>query len=875
MALPERVAVWIVHRPFRIWIWLGVIVGLAVGVVVGKARLSSDVLDMLPGHFESVGIYKLADREFSSARDLVFALVAETDDVDVDGFSEYFAGELAKESWVVRLMDRSPVDAPGGVDELRAVALPLMLNQEDVGPLSAALQPEAIHARLGKLRAKVEAGVGVSQAELEYDPLGIIFPALKSVGSRNLGSAEDDKFRLIIANCRQDGLDERSCRETMQSFERFKKRVTAEWLSNHGPVPQVLCTGRTAYVAEMAGKLKGDIISTVSSSILLVALTFYAGFRRWRPLWAIVQALAVTCILAVACGAMIFGSLNMITVGLCAILVGLGVDFSMVLYAFYAEEKERGASHEGAIAAALRAHGAGIWFGAITTAGAFLCLLFSGSEGYRQLGVLIACGILIAALAMQTLFWLFLGTRLFPGLRRSVYAASGIAVIFAILWAVRNFEDIWTPTSLRSISIGIALAAGTMFGANILCRVVPRLPAIAFEKPWRLLGPGLFGLLVLVGIAFAPLKPVHFDLDPKSLEPVHSDAGYAMRSIAARLNPDRVESVIAVVEADSQEGLATAWAKIEKKWQPLLEAGTPFRTINTPSALVTSPSRIMANAAKLRELVDFQASRSAFYEALRVNDFPPAQFAAAGAILDALASASAGELNVVDWRKNLPESSAWWFLIDGRLSRTKPLGIAHLKPIRAPANEAEVRAIREALAVEGVKIGFSGWSLTLTELAGWSGRKMTQLTVLMLGLNVILLTILLRSWRPVAVTMLGLMLSTGAMFATLKFTGLSLNLFNILAFPLILGVGVDYAIYIALAMKSQNSRQELSTLMKPLLLSGMTTFVGFSSLAWAENPALRGLGLLCGIGVGWCLLTTFVFVLPACAIWAGPKKTVD
>jgi predicted RND superfamily exporter protein len=116
--------------------------------------------------------------------------------------------------------------------------------------------------------------------------------------------------------------------------------------------------------------------------------------------------------------------------------------------------------------------------------------------------------------------------------------------------------------------------------------------------------------------------------------------------------------------------------------------------------------------------------------------------------------------------------------------------------------------------------------------------------------------------------MFGLALSTGALVTTLKITGIPLNLFNILAFPLVLGVGVDYAIYIALALRGQDPARETATVMKPVLLSGLTTVVGFGSLAWAQNPALRGLGLLCAIGVGWCLLATFIFVLPACALAA-------
>ena len=86
-----------------------------------------------------------------------------------------------------------------------------------------------------------------------------------------------------------------------------------------------------------------------------------------------------------------------------------------------------------------------------------------------------------------------------------------------------------------------------------------------------------------------------------------------------------------------------------------------------------------------------------------------------------------------------------------------------------------------------------------------------------------------------------------------------------------LGVGVDYGIYIALALRSADPPRELHALMKPVLLSGLTTVVGFGSLAWAQNPALRGLGLLCGIGVGWCLVATFLFVLPACALAVRKK----
>ncbi len=872
MRLSDRIAHIVVHRPGRLWLAVVVLVALAAAIILGRGKLNSDVLDMLPGHFESVQIYKLADREFSSARELMFGIVAGSADVDVDAFTEHFVAMLRKEPWAVRVMDRSPIEAPGGLDDLRAVALPLMLNQseQDFAALQAAIAPGAITARLGKLRAKIEAGVGISEAELEYDPLGIVFPALKSLRMRKGRSGDDPMFRVVFVHCDQPDLNEPACNATMAKVADFKSRALAAWKE---AAPEVLCTGRTAYVSEMAGKLKADIGSTMASSMVLVALTFYAGFRRWKPLRAIVDALLLCCVLAVACGAAFFGALNMITIGLCSILVGLGVDFAMVLYALYSEERERGHTHEQAIAAALRTHASGIWLGALTTAASFLCLLGSGSPGYRQLGVLIACGILLAAAAMMSFFWLFLGIKLPRRLYQSLLALLACGAAVGVYFIATTFRS-WSASTWQNIGIGAGLAVATMALAHWLCRWIRRLPAFALDRPWRLLGPSSVMLAALCVVAVAPVGKVDFDLDPKSLEPRNSNAGHALRTIMKHLNPDSVDMVMAIIRAPDAEALAGAWEKADTSWQKLTAAGgaeKPLLTaVSTPAGLATSPARMTANAARLAAF-DFEKSRAAFDASLVENGFPAAQFAGARSLLDALGDAAAGKLNVLEWQRNLPETSAWWFLIDGFLSRDAHIGKALLTPPRDIKSVGEAAELRAALALPGVEVGLAGWGYTLAELAPWSKSKMWQLAGLMVGLNIVLLSLLLRAWRPVAVLMTGLALSVGALFTTLKVTGISLNLFNILAFPLVLGVGVDYGIYIAIAMRSQDARRELSALIKPVLLSGMTTVVGFGSLAWAQNPALRGLGLLCGIGVGWCLLTTFVFVLPATA-WVYDRK---
>jgi predicted RND superfamily exporter protein len=86
----------------------------------------------------------------------------------------------------------------------------------------------------------------------------------------------------------------------------------------------------------------------------------------------------------------------------------------------------------------------------------------------------------------------------------------------------------------------------------------------------------------------------------------------------------------------------------------------------------------------------------------------------------------------------------------------------------------------------------------------------------------------------------------------------------VLAFPLVLGVGVDYGIYIMLALQQPGDKEHaFATIIKPVLLAGLTAIAGFGSLALAHNPALRGLGIVCALGVAWCLFATLFFILPA------------
>src|SRR5207245_9425989 len=108
-----------------------------------------------------------------------------------------------------------------------------------------------------------------------------------------------------------------------------------------------------------------------------------------------------------AAGLLIFGRLSMVAVGFCAILVGLGVDFAILIFGRYQQARIDGEEYQPAIATSVAKLGRAVFFGALTTAVGFLALILSGSMGFSQLGVLIAIGIFFAGLFMCTILFLF------------------------------------------------------------------------------------------------------------------------------------------------------------------------------------------------------------------------------------------------------------------------------------------------------------------------------------------------------------------------------------------------------------------------------------------------------------------------------------
>jgi uncharacterized protein len=824
MSLWHRVADFlahcIVHRRWMVFTVLAAIVGSGIWIVQSRQNFDSEVLNLLPGHEPAVEALRKINNSFTQARELTFILRGEPE--ALADFSDHFLEEIRKEPWVVRVMAGSPMESAEGLESLHGALPALLLNLDPTSFQEAlrTLEPAAIEARFKRLRAEMEAGSPKAEIELTSDPLGIVSKALRPLATlangqnRNVLESPDGTMRLVPVVTNQASLAQPDCAALMDQVHDFRRRVTASW---SGPAPEVMVTGRSAYVAEIAGSMQRDISVTSTISILAVTALFYFGFRRLFPLIGIIFILTLSCFASFALGSLVFDKLNVVAIAFCSILVGLGDDFSLLLYNRYLRAKNDGEDHQRAIATSIREVSKGIIYVALTTGAGFITLAASDSKGFSQLGILIAIGICLCGAFMITMLFLFIP---------------------------------------RNTTIGTKDRSRAILG-----------PVVAWMKSKR--GPlGLAALLIfalVVGFAVAPIRPVEFNTNPRSLEPRDSPASIALHTMSAKM-PALKEPLMVVVEAKDAEEAHRRWTALDQRMQQMVQSGL-LTSFASPVGLQFSPTRLAAHQPALAN-INWEQVRTSFAQTVANEGFQADAFTSVDKLITALQSAAKDRVeNVMDLHQRLPESSSWWFLIDRFVARDPRITTGFLRLPQPLKDAEEIKRFEAPLAEADPAAQVTGWGYSLLTLVPWAKREAVMFSIGVSSLIAFMLWLAYRNWRPWLTHILSLIFALSLTIAVLKITGVQINLLNALAFPLILGVGVDYGMHILMAA---HDTDELATVLKPVVLSGLTTIVGFGALMAASNPALSGMGVVCSIGVASCLVSALLFAIPVLGLFPQP-----
>jgi predicted RND superfamily exporter protein len=811
----------IAHRTKTLIFLALAIATLAILTLVVRRNLDSEVLDLLPAKFESVNGLKKYNTEFAQARQMVFGFLGEEGHADdVDAFKTHFISELAKEPWVLRTFDRVPFETPEGLSELQGIVPPLLLNlpPDEFKEAMSLLEPANIRERLTHIRETISGDSIRTMMEVNVDPLGLLTRAMKpfaSGSSLDAGSAlssPDNLFQLALIVTKQSDLSAPECQATMVKVNGFRDRMLNEWT---GYKPKVYVTGRTAFVAQISKSMEVDATLSAVLSILIVSGLFYLAFRRVLPLIGICLILCLSALVALALGMVLFKSLNVIAIGFFSILVGVGVDFSLLLFGRYQQARRIGASHADAVFVSVRDIGAAVFYVVCTTAIGFLALNFSQSSGFAQLGTLVALGV-------------------------------GFAGLFMVLFLFMFFKHVKPSSGTDFMLLGTTMFVNAMF-----------------REPRRVLVIAAFVLFAGAAIALAPFIPLNFDTNPLSLQPKDIPASIALQVLSDQLKQGS-DPVTILVEAKDQEEFHERWERINTALQKAQTEGY-LKALSTPVALALSPKRIESNRAQLR-MIDFVQVEDVTRTTLQNNGFDLDAFKSLFELLDRLKSEQS-RTGLPDWASMFPEKSSWWFLIDRYFSPTSPItAVGYARPAAQVQSPEDQRKISDLVHGADPKALVTGWSYTLWDLIPWAKGELVAFTSVVGLLILALLWVVYRRFSLWLVHATALILSMLGLVASLKLLHLSINLLNTLAFPLVLAIGVDYGIqFLVVSRREGDLKENLANVLKPLSVCGLSTLAGFAVLIPAKNPALSGLGIVCAIGVFWCLLTTFFYMVPAFA----------
>ncbi len=787
-----------------------------------RLRFDVDVLDLLPSDEPSVMGLKLYEKYFTNARELVVTLRAQ-DSEQAQRVAGELAARLRTQTNLVEEVTWQPpwMDEPQQLGELLGW---LWFNQPPaaVADLTNRLAPGNLNAVLDQTKDALSTSMSpMDLAKLEYDPYNLMSLSALS-GMANFSSGQNQQmfassngtFRVLYVESAVDLASYRSCESWLKEIHGMVDGVKAGASKGEWNGVTVRYTGRPVFVEEIASSMQTDMSHSVGATSTIIAILFYLMHRRLRPMGYLIGLLMLILIATLALGALVMGSINVVSMGFAAILLGLAVDYAVVHY------QEALAHPEMTVPEIRRAIAPSILWAAITTISAFMVLNLGGLPGLGQLGSLVAIGIALSAWVMVMIYL----PPLFPNRR-----------------APRPNQphfNWWNYFVAPHEPVAAKMATNFSWRPALLVTVVILLAAIGVLL-WK--QPGL-------------------DRTADALHPQNSEAQSALDEMTVQLGLPPQPYWLVVTGRDEAE----VYERLVKANGLLSEAETNhlIGQFVLPVALWPHPEFQAVNHQNMAALAH---EGPTLREATLNAGFNTNAVVLTEEIVKTWARAGASTGTI--WPTN--RVSRWILNRFVIRSPDQILVVGLIYPPDKHMNAAALIDLSHRLAQNDAYL--SSWDLLGVATLKRVESRMWQVVTPMVVLVLLSLWFAFRRATEIFLGAAVLCLSGVCLLAIMALTGWTWNLMNLMAMPLMLGTGVDYTIFIQLALRRHGGDLIIvrHSVGRALMLCGATAVTGFGSLGMSSNPGMASLGRVCAVGIGANMLIS-VFLLPAW--WALTRK---
>ena len=599
----------------------------------------------------------------------------------------------------------------------------------------------------------------------------------------------------------------------------------------------VRLTGPIPLSDEEFGTLKDSAPIDILITVVAVLIILWLALRSGRLIFACFIALMVGLAATAALGLLMVGALNLISVAFAVLFIGLGVDFGVQFSVRYRAER-----HEvDDLAASLHNTGANVGaqltLAATAVAAGFFSFLPTDYRGLSELGLIAGAGMIIAFVTSVTLLPALISLLRPPGEPHPL----GFAWLAPVDRFMERYRIPIVVLTLLIAVLGSPLLYFLHFDFNVVNMRSEKVESVAtYLELKRDASTGINSIYIL--------KPSLAEAD----------------KLAARLAKVPEVSQAITLSNFVPDGQTEKLALIRKASAALTNALNPEQLRPAPSDAETVRA-LTTTADALRQAANEE--RGDGPDATRRLSRALSQLAQADAAVRARAEAAfipSLKTALDELRSGLKAEPVKLETLPADLKRDwlAPDGRALIDvwPTGDPNDNEVMRKF--AAAVLAVEPTATGSPVSLQESGRTVVRAFIEAGAWALVSITILLWIVLRRFGDVLLTLVPLLLAGALTLEICVLIDLPLNFANIIALPLLLGVGVAFKIYYVMAWRAGQTSLLQSSLTRAVFFSAMTTATAFGSLWMSHHPGMSSMGKLLVLSLT-CTLAAAVLFQPA------------
>jgi hopanoid biosynthesis associated RND transporter like protein HpnN len=604
----------------------------------------------------------------------------------------------------------------------------------------------------------------------------------------------------------------------------------------------VRLTGPVPIADEEFSTISEGAVPNLAATVAVVLVILWMALRSARIILAVFVSVAIGLAITAAVGLMMVGALNLISVAFAVLFVGIGVDFGIQFSVRYRAERHTGNDLHGALVKAADHIATPLSLAAAATAAGFLAFVPTDYRGVSELGQIAGVGMIIAFIASITVLPALLTLLNPPG--------EPEPLGYAALAPVDRFME----RHRWPILIGTAV---------VVLAASPSLYFLRFDfNPIHLRNPDAESIATYLDVRRDPA------VGANAIEVLTDSEADAQRN-ASRLRAlpevSSVRTLASFVPTDQDAKLTLIRNAAETLLPAMTGETRPPPTDGENVAALRRAQQVLvrasegqsgagADAAK-RLAADFgrlAAADSATRAAVQAVFVSPLQTAMQGLRL-------AFQPKRID-AQTLPETVRHaWVTGDGR-ARVEALPKGDLD-----SNEAIRDFARAVLAVEPAA---TGGPIAILESGRTIIRAFIEAGLWALISIAVLLWLTLRRAGDVLLTLVPLIVAGVVTLELCVAFALALNIANIIALPLLLGIGVAFKIYYVMGWRAGQSQVLQSPLTRAVFFSALTTATAFGSLWFSNHPGTSSMGKLLALSL-LCTLAAAVLFQP---VLMGPPR---